>query len=70
MLSLSPSLPPPPDINEFISQSGWFSYPGLAHGKPALQHVLAKKANLSYEVFMGIQSATYLLKYRQAEKVC
>ena len=59
----------PTDINEFISQSGWFSYPGLAHGKPALFHVLAKKARMSYELFMGIKPAIYMIQYRQGEKV-
>ena len=68
-----PPLPPPffpPDINEFISQSGWFSYPGLAHGKQALLHVLAKKMRLSYEVFMAVKNAIYKLVYHQGEKVC
>ena len=58
-----------PDVNEFLSQSGWFSFPGLAHGKQALQHVLAKKMKLSHEVFLGIREAVYLLEYRQGEKV-
>ena len=59
----------PPDVNEFLSQSGWFSFPGLAHGKQALQHVLAKKMKLSHEVFLGIREAVYLFEYRQGEKV-
>lgn len=58
-----------PDVNEFLSQSGWFSFPGLAHGKQALQHVLAKKMKLSHEVFLGIREAVYLFEYRQGEKV-
>ena len=57
------------DINEFVRQSGWFSHPGLAHGKIALQHVLARKAGLSYERFISIQQAVYLLNYRHGEKV-
>lgn len=57
------------DINEFISQSGWFSYPGLAHGKQALLHVLAKKMRLSYEVFMAVKNSIYKLVYHQGEKV-
>ena len=59
----------PPDVNEFLSQSGWFSFPGLAHGKQALQHVLAKKMKLSHEVFLGIREAVYLFEYRQGDKV-
>ena len=57
------------DINDFVSQSGWFSHPGLTHGKAALEHVVAKKAGLSYETFAAMQSAVYLLNYRQGEKV-
>lgn len=68
---ISPPSPPShaPDVNDFLSQSGWFSYPGLAHGKKALQHVLAKKMKLNFEEFMGVKEAVYMLKYRQGEKV-
>lgn len=57
------------DINEFVSQSGWFSHPGLTHGKAALEHVIAKKAGLPYETFVKMQLAVYLFNYRQGEKV-
>ena len=57
------------DINDFVSQSGWFSYPGLAHGKAALEHVLAKKSKLTREQFLNIQEAVYLFNYRNGEKV-
>ena len=57
------------DINDFVSQSGWFSHPGLAHGKAALQHVLAKKAGMPYETFVTIQQAVYRFDYRHGEKV-
>ena len=57
------------DSNEFVRQSGWFSHHGLAHGKIALQHVIAKKAGLSYESFVSIQQAVYHFNYRHGEKV-
>ncbi|XP_064404262.1 uncharacterized protein LOC135349648 [Halichondria panicea] len=57
------------DINDFVRQSGWFSYPGLAHGKVALQHVLASKCKLSHQQYMTCQRAVYRMTYRQDEKV-
>ena len=59
----------PTDINDFISQSGWFSHPGLAHGKSALQHVVARKAGVPYDVFATLQKAVYVFDYRNGEKV-
>lgn len=57
------------DMNDFLSQSGWFSHPGLPHGKVALQHVIAKKAGLSYDAFVAMEEAVYLFDYRHGEKV-
>ena len=57
-------------MNDFFRQSGWFSHPGLPHGKVALQHVIAKKAGLSFEKFMAMEQAVYLFDYRHGEKVC
>ncbi|CAI8041607.1 hypothetical protein GBAR_LOCUS23116 [Geodia barretti] len=57
------------DMNDFFRQSGWFSHPGLPHGKVALQHVIAKKAGLSFEKFMAMEQAVYLFDYRHGEKV-
>ena len=57
------------DVNDFISQSGWFSQPGLAHGKAALQHVVAKKAGMAYDTFTTMKLAVYLFNYRHGEKV-
>ena len=56
-------------MNDFFSQSGWFSHPGLPHGKVALQHVIAKKAGLSYDRFVAMEQAVYLFDYRHGEKV-
>lgn len=56
-------------MNDFLSQSGWFSHPGLPHGKVALQHVIAKKAGLSYDAFVAMEEAVYLFDYRHGEKV-
>ena len=56
-------------MNDFLSQSGWFSFPGLAHGKVALQHVLAKKCKMTHEQFMATKGAVYKMTYRQDEKV-
>ncbi len=66
---ISSVLDPHPDINDFVRQSGWFSYPGLAHGKVALQHVLASKCKLSHQQYMTCQRAVYRMTYRQDEKV-
>lgn len=52
-----------------MSQSGWFSHPGLAHGKLALQHVIAKKAGVPYDVFTTLIQAVYMFDYRKSEKV-
>ena len=56
-------------MNEFISQSGWFSYPGLPHSKEALHRVLAKKCKMSYEEFMDCKEAVYKFDYSNGEKV-
>ena len=57
-------------MNDFTSQSGWFSHPGLPHGRIALQHVLARKADLSYDEFVSMEQAIYMFDYRHREKVC
>lgn len=57
------------DVNDFISQSGWFSHHGLPHGKVALKHVIARKAGISYDEFVNMEQAVYLLDYRHGEKV-
>lgn len=57
------------DTNEFISHSGWFTYPGFALGKEAQLHVLARKANKSYDEFMKMEKAVYVFTYKQQEKV-
>ena len=57
------------DANEFISQSGWFSFPGLPHCKEALHHVLAKKCKMSYQDFISCKEAVYYLNYTNGEKV-
>ncbi len=56
------------DVNDFISQSGWFSYPGLPHSKEALYHVLAKKCKMSYDEFMSCKEAVYKFDYTNGEK--
>ena len=56
------------DRNDFISNSGWFQFPGLPLGKEAQLNVLAKKAGLNYETFINTKRAVYVLSYRQ-EKV-
>lgn len=58
-----------PDVNDFISQSGWFSYPGLPHSKEALHRVLAKKCKMSHREFMAHEAAVYKLDYTHGEKV-
>ena len=58
------------DANDFISQSGWFSFPSLPHCKEALQHMLAKKCKMSYEDFLACKEAVYCLDYINGEKVC
>ena len=57
------------DANEFISQSGWFSFPGLPHCKEALHHVLAKKCKISYQDFIEYKEAVYYFNYTNGEKV-
>ena len=56
------------DKNEFVANSGWFTFPGMSEGKSALEHVLARKANMKYDKFMGVRKSVYRLKYRH-EKV-
>ena len=56
-------------MNDFISHSGWFSYPGLPHSKEALHRVLAKKCKMSYTEFMACREAVYKLDYTNGEKV-
>ena len=57
------------DKNEFMSQSGWFTFPGMPQDMMALSYVLAKKCRLSYEKFMDIREAVYAFTYMQGEKV-
>lgn len=57
------------DINQFISDSGWFTFSGFAPGKVALLHVLARKAFMEYGEFMQIKEAVYVLMFGQDEKV-
>lgn len=57
------------DINQFISESGWFTFSGFAPGKVALLHVLARKAFMEYGEFMQIKEAVYVLMFGQDEKV-
>ena len=56
-------------MNDFISQSGWFSFPGMPHSKEALHRVLAKKCKMSYIDFMVCKEAVYKLDYTNGEKV-
>lgn len=56
------------DKDDFIVNSGWFTFPGMSKGDTALQHVLARKANLNYDKFMAVRKAIYKLNYRE-EKV-
>ena len=66
-------IPPPllnyADINQFIGESGWFTFSGFAPGKVALLHVLARKAFMEYGEFMQIKEAVYILTFGQDEKV-
>ena len=57
------------DINDFLTNSGWFSYIGKPHGKEALNFVLAKKSGIEYEPFMKIKKAIYMLTFLGDEKV-
>ena len=65
---IPPSLPGHTDINQFISESGWFTFSGLAPGKVALLHVLARKAFMEYGEFMQIKEALYIFTFGQDEK--
>lgn len=57
------------DVNDFINQSGWFSFQGLPYSKDSLHHVLAKKCRMSYEDFMKCKEAVYKFDYTNGEKV-
>jgi len=57
------------DANDFITLSGWFSFPSLPHCKEALQHVLAKKCKMNYDDFLACKEAVYYLDYINGEKV-
>ena len=57
------------DINHFISESGWFTFPGMALGKNALFNVLARMSFTEYEDFMKIQESVYIFTYGNDEKV-
>lgn len=56
------------DKNDYFTNSGWFTYPGLAMGREALFYLLARKADVDYDTFMSIGEAIYLLEYMN-EKV-
>lgn len=53
------------DLNDFISNSGWFSYPNIPLGKEAQLNCLAKKAGIPFEDFMSTKQAIYMFKYRE-----
>lgn len=57
------------DQNEFESQSGWFTFPGMPQDKAALPYVLAKKCRFSYEKFLETKEAVYAFNFMQGEKV-
>ena len=46
-------IPLSPDITDFISTSGWF-YHGMAEGKTATLHILAKKANMGVDAYKAV----------------
>ena len=57
------------DINDFITNSGWFTYTGKPHGVEALRYVLAKKCGIDYDEFMLIKQAVYMFAFGNEEKV-
>ena len=57
------------DVNDFLGQSGWFSYQDLPQSKEALHRVLARLARMPYDHFMSCKEAVYKFDYRNGEKV-
>lgn len=57
------------DINDFLTNSGWFTCLGKPLGSEALLHVLAKKCGMEYDTFMGIEKAVYMFAFGNEEKV-
>jgi hypothetical protein len=56
------------DINDFISESGWFTFSGFALGKEALLRRLAQKSFMEYKEFMEVKEAVYVFKFKEDEK--
>ena len=42
---------------------------GLAPNKDALLHVLSRKTNMEYELFLTVTQSIYMLQYMDKEKV-
>lgn len=57
------------DINDFLTNSGWFTYTGKPLGRQALLYVLAKKCGIEYDEFMAIKKAVYMFAFGNEEKV-
>jgi hypothetical protein len=52
------------DKNDFISNSGWYTFTGKPMGKESLINVLAKKAQMTTEKFMSVKESVYVLSYK------
>ena len=57
------------DLNDFLTNSGWFTYIGKPLGVDALRYVLAKKCGIEYDEFMLIKKAVYMFAFGNEEKV-
>ena len=57
------------DINDFLTNSGWFVHPGKPLGSEALRYVLAKKCGMDYDEFMQVKKAVYMFAFGLEEKV-
>jgi len=57
------------DVNDFLTNSGWFSHIGKPIGKEALLYVLAKKCGMNYDEFISIKQAVYMFAFGNEEKV-
>lgn len=57
------------DLNDFLTNSGWFTYSGKPLGSEALLYVLAKKCGMDYDEFMQIKKAVYMFAFGNEEKV-
>ena len=49
------------DINDYVPHSGWLSYGGMPCGTNTLHNVLASKCNMTYDQFMNVNKAVYML---------